>query len=380
MMCPWMVVPHPKNRGDDQVNSLRLRQLTGTLAVEGYDPVEANSNGVVVQEKPAVVGKNSDLFQSAFAEKMKTDPDVAEQIDGILATVASLSHSHLNVALRNILGGKRGCECSSEPASSEPALAGKKCNCSNRPILDKLGNYSMSALRSHDEEWWRGCQLGIEWEVLSWKMDEEEPHAASIICIALNKKNEVAMKTGHLEIMSSLVSLCVPDCRGNVQFDPVRDKLIDLYGSAVDHPDSVHAFRLVMAAGGADSVHMTELLQDFTTVFANQKLRKMRMEAYAVVAPYPVEFPRIKNACLKWPWRQDTKQGWCQMPVNISHRLDVSSKHSWYDLMSDIEEALRAITVVEKGLKASVVYFQFPKTRRRNTADRAKELRDSKVC
>ena len=100
-------------------------------------------------------------------------------------------------------------------------------------------------------------------------MDEEEPEAAQIISIALNKRNEAAMKTGHLEIMATLVDLCKPDPTGVVLFEPVRDKLIDLYGSAVDHPDFLFAFRLVCDAGGAGSRHMKDL-HEFTKVYVNQ--------------------------------------------------------------------------------------------------------------
>ena len=57
------VVPHPKNRGGDPVKSLRTKQLAGTLIVEGYDPLEANSNGVAVEEKPAVAGGTGMVFQ-----------------------------------------------------------------------------------------------------------------------------------------------------------------------------------------------------------------------------------------------------------------------------------------------------------------------------
>ena len=81
-------------------------------------------------------------------------------------------------------------------------------------------------------------------------MDVEEPDASQLLSIALNKKNEVAMKTGHLEIMATLVRLCEPEPDGSVPYEPVRDKLIDLYGAAVDHPDFVHVFKLVIDAGG----------------------------------------------------------------------------------------------------------------------------------
>ena len=55
-MSPLLIVPHPKNRGGDPVKSLITMHLNATIAVEGYDTIEANSNGVAVQEKPAVAG------------------------------------------------------------------------------------------------------------------------------------------------------------------------------------------------------------------------------------------------------------------------------------------------------------------------------------
>ena len=94
-------------------------------------------------------------------------------------------------------------------------------------------------------------------------MDQEEPGAAEVIAIALNKKNEVAMKTGHLEIMRTLVAPCKPDPGGTVLFNPVRDKLADLYGAAFDHTNFLDALKFVLAAGWADSPHMNDLLGGF---------------------------------------------------------------------------------------------------------------------
>ena len=121
--------------------------------------------------------------------------------------------------MRNILGGKRGCEC---------PLEKRKCQCQSCPILDDQGNYSMANVKSHDDAWAKDCHSGLEWELLSWKMDEEEPDAALIISISFNKKTKAAMKTGHPAIMSTLVRLCKPDPSGSVHFDPVRDKLIEM--------------------------------------------------------------------------------------------------------------------------------------------------------
>ena len=114
---PWLVVPHPKNRGGDPIKSIRTKQLTGTIAVDGYDPVEANSNGVVLQEKPVVTGKTVLLeigkrrsYQQIFAGKLNCDLEIAEKdVSSLEAKFASLSHGHLNCTFRNIQAGKRGC-------------------------------------------------------------------------------------------------------------------------------------------------------------------------------------------------------------------------------------------------------------------------------
>ena len=180
-MSPLLIVPHPKNRGGDPVKSLRTTQLNGTITVEGYDPIEANGNGVAVQDKPAVAGGSGTRFQEDFAQKLKTDPDMLERGEGIVAIAGSLSHSHLNCAMRNILGGKKGCEC---PEGS------KKCQCASCPILDDKGNYSLVKVESHDDAWGRDIHSGIGWEMLSWRMDEEDPEAALVVSIALNKKTK----------------------------------------------------------------------------------------------------------------------------------------------------------------------------------------------
>ena len=133
VISPLSVVPHPKNRGGDPVKSLRTMELNGTVTKEGYDPVEANSNGVSVEEKPAVAGGTGSSFQEDFAQKLKTDPDMLERGDGIVAIVGSLSHSHLSCCLRNILGGKKGCECPQGRTT---------CECASCPILEAAARMS----------------------------------------------------------------------------------------------------------------------------------------------------------------------------------------------------------------------------------------------
>ena len=177
---PMLVVPHPKNRGGDAVKSLRTMQLTASIA-EGYDTIEANSNAVAVEDKPPVVaGTNTFFFQSAFEKQVIPDPDMAAKGVGIMATMGSLSHSHLNCINRNILCGKRGCNC----------VGRKTCFCKSKVIFDDEGNLNLDRVRAHDEAWAQDCVAGLEWEVLSHKLDVEESDGALIISIARNKKTK----------------------------------------------------------------------------------------------------------------------------------------------------------------------------------------------
>ena len=95
-------------------------------------------------------------------------------------------------------------------------------------------------------------------------MDVEEPEAALDIPVAFHKKNEAATKIGHCEILAALTNLCNPDpTTGSVEYIPVRDRLIDLYGAAVDHPDFYFCVSLYLvvrwskqcASRGFDQVH-----------------------------------------------------------------------------------------------------------------------------
>ena len=49
----------------------------------------------------------------------------------------------------------------------------------------------------------------------------------------------------------------------------------------------------------------------------------------------------MKNACIKWAYRQPTSRGWCQLPPNIGYRFDSGNKHNMRSLMEHIEQAMR---------------------------------------
>ena len=337
---PGLVVPHPRNRGGDPCVSERTRELANTVAKDGCDPMDAKSCAVAVEDAAADAMRKLDWgsFQEHFDEQVKgKDPGMASDVDGMKAMIGSLSHSHWNCLSRNIYTGKLGCTCGRGN--------GEECQCVVRIFLDPDGCYSIELLRGCDAPWAELVEKGQHWEILEPAMDIEEPEAALAISIALNKRNEAAMRTGHTQIMKTLVGLCKPDPRGldeTVPFEPIRSKMVDYYGAAVDHPDFYQAFRLIMDAGGCNSCHISDL-QDFTGVHVNPRLRNLRFECYAAVAVLPYDRPRLKNALLKWTWRQKPTRGWCPVTPNLSFRFDTRGKYAMVEACEAIEGTIREV-------------------------------------
>ena len=143
ILRPGFVVPHPDNRGGEEVKVARTREITAGLVSYGWDDIEANSNGCSVQEPPDEESRQLVLdaggvvnFQRHFAETILCRDDMMES-DGNDATYGSLAHSHLNVALRNHGAERRGCVC------DRSAVAEFKCTCGNARVCDEKGYYSM---------------------------------------------------------------------------------------------------------------------------------------------------------------------------------------------------------------------------------------------
>ena len=203
-------------------------------------------------------------------------------------------------------------------------------------------------LKEYDPSWYEHIYNGNAWEILDGIIDEEEPNATLDISVALNKRNEASMAAGHTEIFRALVDLCkpnpVPAVAGKQlqdEFEEVRLRMIDLYGSAVDHPDFHHCYRLVLDAGGRGSQHLKNLYE-FTQVHVNPKVRNIRFDTYAMMAPLPHSLPRVKMALLKWTWKQPTTRGWCLVPPNLGTRVRTDSNTNLREAIDELERARKS--------------------------------------
>ena len=158
-MSPLTIVPHPMNRGGDPVKVHRCRTITRDIARSGCDVIEAEQNAVNIEPPPDEKAAeqvrealcNLD-YDAHFASKVFCGDDMCV-LYGVPIEGGSVSHSHLNVTLRNVQTGKVGCECK----RTAPVVAGMgmtvECSCGNACICDEHGRYSMDKIRARDPDW-----------------------------------------------------------------------------------------------------------------------------------------------------------------------------------------------------------------------------------
>ena len=237
-ISPLKIVPHPLNRGGDPCKVLRCRSIAKDIAMHGCDVMEAEWNAVMIETAPRenfkdVLCCNPD-YGAHFAENVIDKNDMYVN-DGVPIDGGSVSHSHLNVTLRNMQSQKVGCVC-----PRPPVVAGKpfECTCGNACICDRTGRYSMEKIRSRDPDWEQLTLRGLKWQKLSWKI-MLVPGAVLTITNALDVKHSTAMKIGGNEIFRYMCTLSNPAPQPTL-FEPIRDDVIQAYGANGQDPNLVH--------------------------------------------------------------------------------------------------------------------------------------------
>ena len=154
----------------------------------GFDSQEANTNGVVVAQRP---GSTS---ISDFNKKAADGDDLfAPAVAGEVMQFGSLSHSHLNQVLKNVSGGVK---------YDAPSIVGPD------------GNVHLDLLAARDPAFAEHVENGLMWEVLGWQMEDEEPDACTVVQAAMNSKNNTYLVMHEMQALSHLSRLCKKNIRG----------------------------------------------------------------------------------------------------------------------------------------------------------------------
>ena len=238
---------HPKNRGGVYPSGVRCVSLCGKVLKGGFVKEEVNHAVVAVEETPTehIRSRGEEYESGAAYNKRKCAND--ELLMNCFSTpwgdVRSmlLSHNHIQLVMRGFLSKAKW---NLPPDGDQPL-----------PFFDDKGRLSLSAAAEHPngKELAELMEEGLTCETLSWKIDVEEPTAASVISQALNTGNELALQTTELTAVAVLKGEIIvqmgKDLSQRVAFQTVRDAVRKELGSAADDPDLPNIFDFLINAG-----------------------------------------------------------------------------------------------------------------------------------
>ena len=313
---------HPNNRGGVYPSGLRCQSLCQEVLKVGFVKEEVNHAAVAVQETPReedrsrgsgfVTGRTYNVKHSKEDELLCTC--FQEPYDDVSHML--LSHNHMELVLRAFVTGARW----ELPALQEAGI----------PYCDNAGKLSAAVVAQSQN----GAELaelfgeGILCEVLSWRMDAEEPTAATVISQALNKGTELALRTTEITAVAVLKGAIMTelsmDVSQRVAFESVRDRCRSELDVAADDPDLALVFDFLISVGAGRNTFIDDFLT-YAAKFVDSKKRQLRLQAFGRLNAIPEKFPWTKIAVLKRAYRAPPVNGFCPAPEStwgkMTHRV-----------------------------------------------------------
>ena len=300
---------HPMNRGGVYCTDQTVHNLGVSLLAKGFNADEANHEGVCVQEvpdseracHPLDPDKKYVTYKDLNVEKCSATQLLRTCFNSDSDTMyGTLSHSHLLLAL---LAMKTGAPWQ-WPAEW-------------RAIFKPGAALDMAAVAAKDENLATLLTMGLNMEVLSWKMYTEEPTACSLISNALNSGHNLALQTSELTALAVLTGTVTLELEAavaaRVSFEGVKEKVRHELDMFVDQPDFMDLFEFVVNMGANKNTFIPQLIE-FGSKFVDQKTRQLRLQAFQVANQLPMTTPRCKVAMLMRAYRKAPNRCWCPTP------------------------------------------------------------------
>ena len=307
---------HPQNRGGVYPQGDVVKNLGIMFARTGFSQEEADHQGVCVQEPP----QDGSAVAESYAEYNRSNcrgQQALEKCFGSdsIVSYGMLSHNHLLLVLL----------CWANNAEWE-------LDDSERDLLkvqaDGQLNLDSAVAVENLTELVSSCREGLKVEVLSWKINVEEPEACALISTALNSNTALALRTTELTALSVLSGECALQCRTTnsdlIEFGKIREKLRHIIPTFVDEPEFKEFFEFVINLGAHKAQYIPDLLK-FGSRFVNQKHRQLRLHAFAEVNKINMQCPRAKIAAIKRSYRKNPSYGFCPAPEPKFHKANVAS-------------------------------------------------------
>ena len=228
----------------------------------------------------------------------------------------TLSHSHIHQVLKNIRAGMKG---------------------TTKSIVDQNGNYSLVMLRAADPTFALVIDTGLLWEVLSWKMDVEEPDACSIIQAAMNAKGALFMLQHEMQAFARLCCLASAIAEQKLASTSVANSIVEVARRQLrqtlpqyaDDEGFLHMYRFVVDLGASNESFCQDLLE-FHQQWVNPEVRRIRLSVFGIMNMLPLHMPHLRVAGIKHVYSCDPKflkHGFCD---NLSAKSvkEALQKHS----------------------------------------------------
>ena len=318
-----MLGVHPQNRGGVYPQGNVVKTLGIRLAGLGYSQEDADHQGVAVEQPPRDEKNPDSAVAESYGEynrrKCLGQP-LLKSCFGVESNVTfgMLSHNHLLLLLLCWTNSAKW-----ELEDKEQGLLGKALNAEGRLDVDTAvaadGNFA---------ELKPIVTQGLLVEVLSWKINVEEPGACSVICAALNAANQVALRTTELTAIAVLSGECALHsslaCSDSIDFLKVKAACRSKLDCFVDEPEFQELFSFVINLGADNGPFIPDLL-DFGSRFVDQRIRQLRLHAFAEINKVSNHCPRTKIAALKRAYHKKPSHGLCPSPDSKFHTATFDS-------------------------------------------------------
>ena len=289
----FQIGSHPANRDGQGPSGSRTSQLIGDILSMGFDQVEADSNGVLVQQKP---GRTH--IHDANASFAEGDPMLAPVRPGDVQ-FGTLSHSTLSQALRNI---EARCPATLAVAGDveQPVPAALS------RIVDTQGKFSAELLQQVDPAFAGAVRVGLLWEILSHNIETENPGACTLIQAALNAKNGAFLVCHEMQALSALMSMTASSLvkERHRSWEEAQHKMQKTMPQFANDAHFIDLFAFMMDMGGDQSTFLVDL-KTFHTKFVNPQVRRLKLEVFSLLSFLPLDMPHLKIAALKYTYGSD---------------------------------------------------------------------------
>ncbi|MCP4245021.1 MAG: hypothetical protein GY772_31150, partial [bacterium] len=254
------------------MNGARCEELLVSVFKRWSDD-EANHGAVAIQEQP---GKRA--FLDYNRAKVLGDDRLAQITDASMP-YATLGSGHINQVLRNILASARA------PSAVD--------------AVDPEGRLQLSFVAAHDSALAEACRRGLRWEILSYRLAEEEEDGVICIQAALNDFAKVQMLEHEMQSIRHLATVCASEQSLNreVRVDSIRARLAAGGSALADTASFLPLLHFVLEQGGAGAAGYVDSLVAFHERFVNPKSRRLRAGHFQAVCA--LNAPLLRGALLK---------------------------------------------------------------------------------